>query len=560
MEYKDKEIINNNLKKIKNYFDANQNFFFNDVQKIHDLIDQKFTFDNLLLCSWFLKYMLSIENFKFDYNSFTNDEFVFNLIINFFIEKLTNYQIKKENKNLFVKIKSIKNLSNFKIFCQENKININENNFKKSFLDIISEIKQGSYILENSLIIIWKNSKYEIQQKDIYMLFFDENYSHIYAIYFIYEYFKCIFSHINCAEIFSKLQVDEIKDKEFSFYKNKVCESIIEKHKNLNVKVYGDNSNDNLRKIINKPFAFLKNLNKLSLNLNENLYFYENLDKIDKFEKNVAYNKPNSNDTKKTNSYFNFYSFKNILVEIENQIKNNFYKKSYDDKKHFNDYANINPLKKGNEIFKKIKKVSFNYVSENFNPDKVEILKKITKDIDNQNKRKSENQKKFRDNLMILYNSECVLTGINLDVALIASHIVAWNKLKNNDPKIIYSINNGLILVSSVDKLFDDYIISFDEKGFLYIPDYNKSNFGFEKKDIVDFLRKSGVNDDYLNNNKSIFEIISEKIKNFFNNEVVSYTGCSSGINDLPDLEEVKRNLKMHFLQTKKFFLNKINN
>lgn len=75
-------------------------------------------------------------------------------------------------------------------------------------------------------------------------------------------------------------------------------------------------------------------------------------------------------------------------------------------------------------------------------------------------------QGKFRSDLMKRWNHRCSLTGIeNIDL-LIASHIVAWAKCDN---KARLDPDNGLLLASHVDRLFDRGWISFADDGELLV-------------------------------------------------------------------------------------------
>lgn len=57
-------------------------------------------------------------------------------------------------------------------------------------------------------------------------------------------------------------------------------------------------------------------------------------------------------------------------------------------------------------------------------------------------------------------------TGINIKPLLIASHIIPW---RESDNKQRLSGANGILLCSHLDKLFDQYLISFDNLGQLII-------------------------------------------------------------------------------------------
>lgn len=72
----------------------------------------------------------------------------------------------------------------------------------------------------------------------------------------------------------------------------------------------------------------------------------------------------------------------------------------------------------------------------------------------------------FRHRIMKKYNGKCVITGINIEKCLIASHIKPW-AVCNNEERL--SENNGLLLSATYDKLFDSGLISFKENGHIII-------------------------------------------------------------------------------------------
>ena len=80
----------------------------------------------------------------------------------------------------------------------------------------------------------------------------------------------------------------------------------------------------------------------------------------------------------------------------------------------------------------------------------------------------------FRKKLLQKYENRCIITGINDTRLLIASHIKPW-EVSNNEERI--SKNNGLILSSTYDKLFDIGLITFENSGKILISnDLNVEN------------------------------------------------------------------------------------
>ncbi|MDE5767127.1 MAG: HNH endonuclease, partial [Malacoplasma sp.] len=293
------------------------------------------------------------------------------------------------------------------------------------------------------------------------------------------------------------------------------CEKII-KIFNFNIQ-YSGKSDDNLTKIANKPFKFLKSI-KPPLNLDKPLNI-ETYKKIENLAKTTAYNKPNSNDYKiYENKDFNYDKLLRILIKLNPQI--------------------VQENKEKNIIFN----VDFkDEIQKNDNNYDI-----INKKIEEYEQRKSDNQKKFRNNLMNLYEYECLLTKAKIEETLIASHIVAWRDIKGESPAVKYSINNGLILSASVDKLFDNNIISFDEQGKLYIL----KNFRYSEKEIEKFLLSLKIDKKYLGDNRlSIFEKIENKIKKFNSINKEQIKNLSDG--EKPDISKIKENLLKHFYKTK---------
>ena len=72
----------------------------------------------------------------------------------------------------------------------------------------------------------------------------------------------------------------------------------------------------------------------------------------------------------------------------------------------------------------------------------------------------------FRKELIKKYNSSCVVTGINEQKLLIASHIKPWAVCTNAER---LSVENGLLLSPTFDKLFDFGLISFADSGRILI-------------------------------------------------------------------------------------------
>lgn len=77
-------------------------------------------------------------------------------------------------------------------------------------------------------------------------------------------------------------------------------------------------------------------------------------------------------------------------------------------------------------------------------------------------------QGKFRSQLIDKYG-KCVVTGVDNKKLLIASHIKPWSQCDNADR---ISVDNGLLLTPTYDKLFDYGLITFSESGKLLVSSF----------------------------------------------------------------------------------------
>ncbi|MEI8202457.1 MAG: HNH endonuclease [Bacteroidota bacterium] len=95
-------------------------------------------------------------------------------------------------------------------------------------------------------------------------------------------------------------------------------------------------------------------------------------------------------------------------------------------------------------------------------------------------------QSKYRENL-IEYWKGCSVSGCKLNQILIASHIKPWNECQQDEK---YHVFNGLLLTPNYDKLFDSYLISFDEFGKIMISDSltddDLGKLGISRDDKID--------------------------------------------------------------------------
>lgn len=77
-------------------------------------------------------------------------------------------------------------------------------------------------------------------------------------------------------------------------------------------------------------------------------------------------------------------------------------------------------------------------------------------------------QSKFREALTLVWDHCCAVTGCSITEALVASHIKPWSKAKESER---CDYNNGLLLVANLDRLFDEFLITFGNDGRAIISD-----------------------------------------------------------------------------------------
>lgn len=76
-------------------------------------------------------------------------------------------------------------------------------------------------------------------------------------------------------------------------------------------------------------------------------------------------------------------------------------------------------------------------------------------------------QSLFRSKVIKLWRGKCAVTGCPLCDVLIASHIMPWAICKAS--KQCHDPHNGLLLTPNLDKLFDQFLISFKDDGAILI-------------------------------------------------------------------------------------------
>ena len=79
----------------------------------------------------------------------------------------------------------------------------------------------------------------------------------------------------------------------------------------------------------------------------------------------------------------------------------------------------------------------------------------------------------FRKQLFEKYHGRCIITRIDHPYLLVASHIKPW-AASDNEERL--SVDNGLLLSATYDRLFDSGLITFNEKGRIYLSSFIGEN------------------------------------------------------------------------------------
>lgn len=133
-------------------------------------------------------------------------------------------------------------------------------------------------------------------------------------------------------------------------------------------------------------------------------------------------------------------------------------------------YTEWQKIKKNDDIYKKVV-----LTNQALNINK--LLSKIS-DIDITSKevltKARIGQSQYRRLLIAKYGCKCALCNIKTEALLTASHIKPWAKCKNIDEQLDY--NNGLLLCSNHDSLFDKHLITINNDGSISISDLVKKD------------------------------------------------------------------------------------
>ncbi len=76
-------------------------------------------------------------------------------------------------------------------------------------------------------------------------------------------------------------------------------------------------------------------------------------------------------------------------------------------------------------------------------------------------------QNKFREAMLVYWGGACAVTGIAIPEVLRASHATPWAECTSDAERL--DVFNGFLLSANLDALFDRFLISFDEEGYLIV-------------------------------------------------------------------------------------------
>lgn len=104
----------------------------------------------------------------------------------------------------------------------------------------------------------------------------------------------------------------------------------------------------------------------------------------------------------------------------------------------------------------------------------------------------------FRKALFEKYQGRCIITGLDHPKLLVASHIKPWAVSSNRER---LSVDNGLLLSATYDRLFDSGLITFDRQGKIFLSSFigteNTKRLNLSR-DMCFNLRISGNMGEYL--------------------------------------------------------------
>ena len=113
-------------------------------------------------------------------------------------------------------------------------------------------------------------------------------------------------------------------------------------------------------------------------------------------------------------------------------------------------------------------------------------------------------QGRFRTSVIALWGS-CAVTGCSMSGVLIASHIVPWAKCATNEERL--DPLNGLLLTPNLDKLFDQFLVSFKNDGAILLSKElsaeERTALGVTERSRLRFVRPAML--PYLKRHRDLF-------------------------------------------------------
>ena len=114
-------------------------------------------------------------------------------------------------------------------------------------------------------------------------------------------------------------------------------------------------------------------------------------------------------------------------------------------------------------------------------------------------------QGKFREQLLDKYGA-CIISGVDISKALVASHIKPWAVSTNEERT---SVNNGLLLSATFDRLFDSGLITFSKIGKLIVSRFvsqgNRQRLNICNGEIYDLKSNEKMKDFLEYHNDVVF-------------------------------------------------------
>jgi len=142
---------------------------------------------------------------------------------------------------------------------------------------------------------------------------------------------------------------------------------------------------------------------------------------------------------------------------------------------------------------------------ENFENNPVDISKTEIETIVKQRV----GQSGYRERLLTKYKNRCALCGLNNILLLRASHIKEWSK---SDNKERLDVNNGILLCTLHDSLFDKHLISFDVDGNILISNrLNEKDRGLTNIKENDRIELNVQMQRYMEYHREIFKYMEEQ-------------------------------------------------